>query len=369
MRTGGLKCSLFGFEICNTMTKSTRLQMSTFSYLKLNSLFRRWTMLGLPRGPCRRSRWFLVGSFHASVPVIRSLAPSPKRLRETIRTRRNTFLDPHLPVVLVRGVSTSVCSLAHPHLPSHLVSSLSLMRLLPAHAAPFGPIVAPLPGYSASCNHFEIRNPRLNRHGVAQLRDTLLHPSGGIRRSVILSERAQWTYTVRLTLEGVLLLISSKRHLLNLQYSFVRPSTYAPAPAQSHGYHQYKPAPIFAPAPELAPNPHRCSWNPIYTSRFFGIGISTWEYHNRYSPLADPATSRIKVTCIWPHTHISIPRQGIAHKCQSRPCTLLNFLTTCVYLGIITLTCDSRRTHKAFVALASLYTVWTIASVSVCLCA
>ena len=286
---------------------------------------------------------------------------APNRLRDTIRTHQNTLLEPHAPVVPVRVVSTSVCSLAHPHPPSHLVSSLSLMRLLPAHAAPFGPIVAPLPAYSVSYNHLEIWNSRLNGHGVAQLRDALLHPSGGIRRRVILSERAQWAHTVRLTLEGVLLLISSKRHLLNLEYSFVRPATYAPVPAQSHGYHQHKPAPAFTPAPEPAPNPHRCSWNPIYSSvSVFPLGSITTDtarWQTRPRPVSrSPASGPI------------LTSEGIAHKCQSRPCTLLNLLTICVYLGIITMTCDSRRTHKAVVPLASLCTVWTIASVSVCLC-
>ena len=36
--TGGLKCSLFGLRLSNTMTKSTRLQMPTPGCLKLNSL-------------------------------------------------------------------------------------------------------------------------------------------------------------------------------------------------------------------------------------------------------------------------------------------------------------------------------------------
>ena len=107
------------------MTKSTRLQMSTFSYLMLNSLFRRRTILGLPRGHRRRNRWFLVGSFHTPVPVIRSIALPPNRLRDTLRTRRNTLLEPHVPVVPVRVISTLVWPLAHPHPPSHLVSSLA----------------------------------------------------------------------------------------------------------------------------------------------------------------------------------------------------------------------------------------------------
>ena len=111
----------------------------------------------------------------------------------------------------------------------------------------------------------------------AQLRNALPSPpSGGIRRRVILSERARWTHTVRMKLEGVLLLrfnISSKRHLLNLEYSFVRPSTYAPVPAQSHGYHQHKPAPASAPAPEPAPKP-----SSLFLESYIHVEIPWYRY-------------------------------------------------------------------------------------------
>ena len=72
------------------------------------------------------------------------------------------------------------------------------------------------------------------------------------------------------------------------------------------------------------------------------------------------ATTRTNVTCIRPRTRTITSRQVIAHKCQSRLCTLFNLLTTCMYLGIIT--------RMAVVPVASLCTVWTILLVSVSLC-
>ena len=166
--------------------------------------------------------------------------------------------------------------------------------------------------------------------------------------------------------------ISSKRRLLNSEYSLVRDSTYVLniIGIINTSLHRHL---------HPNPNPNRCRWNPIDMSRFLSIGISIWEHNNRYSPLAgavdavdavDAGTlglfdirspsNRVMLTpyrnAQQPsfHNHDSYqcrlhlasysnqhPERIIAHKCQSSPCTLLNLLTTCVYMGIITLTCES----------------------------
>ena len=130
---GGLKCSLFGLELCNTMTKSTRLQILILGYLRLNSLFRRWTILRHPRGPRRRSKWSLVRSFHTPIPVIRSLALLLNGLRGAFRTRGIPFSSrvcqspqrfQWYPTSVPQR-ETPGPPLAHPHRPKQLVSSLS----------------------------------------------------------------------------------------------------------------------------------------------------------------------------------------------------------------------------------------------------
>ena len=89
MRMGGSKCSLFGLEPCNTVMKSTRLQCQPSATSSSTPA----SAGGRSRGPRRRSRLSLVGSFHTSIPVISSLALPLNRLWDT-QNASNTLPEP-----------------------------------------------------------------------------------------------------------------------------------------------------------------------------------------------------------------------------------------------------------------------------------
>ena len=158
MRMVGLKCSIFGFELCKTMTKSTRLQMTTFGYLKLNSLFCRWTILRSSAVPTGEA------DDHSSDPSTQPLAGHTQ-------SASNTTLELCAPVVpTVRVVSTKV-----PAGPPTPVFSFGLFSIAhtpaPTNAPPFGPIVVPLPRYTASYN---LRLTEIEPEFGAWLLNTLL---------------------------------------------------------------------------------------------------------------------------------------------------------------------------------------------------
>ena len=88
---GGLKRSLFGLELYNTITKSTRLQMSVFTYLRPNFLFRRWTILRLSRGPSQAKQMVPRRMLPHPDTSYSLISPSTRQLAGHIRTRRIPF--------------------------------------------------------------------------------------------------------------------------------------------------------------------------------------------------------------------------------------------------------------------------------------
>ena len=175
--------------------KSARLQMPTLSYLKLNSLLRRWRFLRpLQAKPMAPRRIFP----HPNTSYL-LISPSIQPLAGLIRNTLNTLLEPHVLVVPTFPViSTSMPQretpgplLTHLHPRPQFVSSRldsSARAPAPALAAPIGPIVTPLPRYAAYYDHFEswdLGSTDMELGSAAQLLNAL-PPSDGTRREVVL---------------------------------------------------------------------------------------------------------------------------------------------------------------------------------------
>jgi hypothetical protein len=210
-----------------------------------------------------------------------SLATQP--LAGRIQNASNTLLEPRVPTVpMVPVVSTSVLqhetprtllALAdphpHPHPPSHLVSSLPAARApAPCSTSPVGSIVAPLPRYAASYNHFESWNvgfTDMELESEAQLLNALPVP---IRRRhpVAPSCYAFGTGVVDTHSQADVRQGAS----IQSQYQPHATPVYSDYPFV-HGYHQHKSPPVPAPAP--APLPlESYAHAEIPQSRYYHLG-------------------------------------------------------------------------------------------------
>ena len=109
MRMESSKCSLFGLGLSSTMKKSTRLQMSILSRLRLNSLFRRQTFPRLPRDSYRAKPMVPCRTLLHDDTSYSLISPSTQPLAGHIQNASNTLLEPRVPVVVtVPVVFTSV---------------------------------------------------------------------------------------------------------------------------------------------------------------------------------------------------------------------------------------------------------------------
>ena len=142
------------------------------------------------------------------------------------------------------------------------------------------------------------------------------------------------------------------------EYSFAGNSTYVSDSARPHRDYQHQPTPALTSAPATpllslksytnvgVPRSryfhggHKNAHGPLcdrYSRRsrrrhsmYAGLQLSHTSTNTNAANINHPstATTRTNVTCIWPRTHTITPRQVIAHKCQSRLCTLFNLLTS-----------------------------------------
>ncbi len=192
--------------------KGDTFAMPTFSYLNLNSHFIRVGGFS-PRRRTPQVNLMVPRSFYILIPVIRSLVQPLNCLRDTFRTRCIPFQS---------RVCQSCQRFGGIHI-SALAQNTGVPAGPPTSFSLFSPARAPAPALTVpvgQSSHLSPATPRsatTSRVGGSGSRawgwnprpscsTRFFHPSDGIRRRVILSERAWWTHTVRLTLEGVLLL-------------------------------------------------------------------------------------------------------------------------------------------------------------------
>ena len=197
-------------------------------------------------------------SHHATQPLAAHPQNTPNTLVTTIPPKSHVPALPSGPQVSLSAAQhgTQGTLLARPRAHPHIASPLPAPVPAPT---PAGSIVAPLPRYAASCNHFESWNVGLmemESESEAQILKALPPP---IRRHQAQSYRLGTADThsqIDVGQSGGTQIRYQQQVLpVYSEYSTIRDSACVPVPGQAHaqGCHQPKSAPATAPATAPAP--------------------------------------------------------------------------------------------------------------------